>query len=87
VTILWAVLIVGAGAMVQGTVELGMALVAALLALLDPGLVPVPLVVVGGAHAVLPLLRERADADWRGVGWAMIGGCPARSWALRPWPC
>jgi uncharacterized membrane protein YfcA len=77
VTILWAGLIVTAGAMVQGTVGFGMALLAApLLVLVDPDLVPVPLVVLGGAHAVLALVRERADADWRGVGWAMLGRLP-----------
>jgi uncharacterized membrane protein YfcA len=77
VVVLWAGLVVAVGAVVQGTVGFGMALVAApLLALLDPQYVPVPLIVIAGAHAVLALVREWRDADWRGVGWALAGRLP-----------
>ncbi|SFQ58076.1 hypothetical protein SAMN05421810_1103 [Amycolatopsis arida] len=65
------------GALVQGAVGYGMNLVAApLLALLDPALVPVPLLLVASGHAVLAMAREPADTDWRGVGWAMLGRLP-----------
>lgn len=65
------------GALVQGTVGYGMNLVAApLLALIEPMLVPVPLLVVALAHAVLAVAREHTDTDWRGVGWAMAGRVP-----------
>ncbi len=70
-------LAVFAGALVQGTVGYGMNLIAApLLALVDPALVPVPLLFVALAHAALSVVREREDTDWPGVGWAMLGRIP-----------
>lgn len=70
-------LVVFVGTLVQGAVGFGMAIVAApLLALLDPTLVPVPLLVLGLAYAVLALGREPSDVDWRGVGWALLGRIP-----------
>jgi uncharacterized protein len=70
-------LVMAAGALVQGLVGFGMNLLAApLLALLDPALVPVPILLAGTAHSVLSLARERRHADWRGVGWAMVGRLP-----------
>lgn len=67
-------LVVAAGAVVQGVVGFGMALVATpLLALLDPGMVPVPLLLLSSVHSVLTLGREHRQADWPGVGWAMVG--------------
>lgn len=70
-------LVVAVGALVQGAVGFGLALVAApLLAIIDPQLVPVPLLMVTAAHAVLALRREHADTDWRGVGWALLGRLP-----------
>ncbi len=70
-------LIVAAGATVQGAVGLGFALVAApLLLLLDPSLVPVPLLLLGAVHATLLATRDGRYADWPGVGWAMLGRLP-----------
>jgi uncharacterized membrane protein YfcA len=70
-------LIVAFGALVQGTVGFGMSLVAApLLALVDPGYVPVPLLVLALAHALLTLAREPGETDWRGVRWALLGRLP-----------
>lgn len=75
--ILVAGLVVALGALVQGAVGYGMALVAApLLALVDPALVPVPLVVLGAGHSVLAVLRDGRHAHWSGVGWAMLGRLP-----------
>ncbi len=75
--LLLAGLVVAVGALVQGTVGFGLALVAApLLAILDPALVPVPLLLITAAHALLTLRREHADTDWRGVGWALVGRLP-----------
>lgn len=69
--------IVAAGAVVQGAVGFGLALVAApLLVLVDPALVPVPLIMLAIVHAVLAVARDGQDADWRGVGWAMLGRLP-----------
>lgn len=76
-TIVIAGLFVTLGALVQGTAGFGLALVAVpFLAVLAPELVPVPMVLAGGVISVLVLLRERADADWAGVGWALLGGLP-----------
>lgn len=75
--ILIAGLVVALGALVQGAVGYGMALVAApLLALLDPALVPVPLIVLSAGHSVLAVLRDGRHADRAGVGWAMLGRLP-----------
>jgi uncharacterized protein len=70
-------LIVALGALVQGTVGYGMSLVAApLLALIEPALVPVPLILLGSVHAVLAAVRDWRHADWTGIGWAMLGRLP-----------
>lgn len=70
-------LVVAVGALVQGAVGFGLALVAApLLAIVDPALVPVPLLMVTAVHALLALRREHGDTDWRGVGWALVGRLP-----------
>jgi uncharacterized membrane protein YfcA len=77
VILVLAGLVVAVGALVQGAVGFGMALVAApLLAILDPALVPVPLLLVTTVHAVLALVREPRGADWPGVGWALLGRLP-----------
>lgn len=78
---IWMLLLAGTivlgGAVVQGAVGFGMNLIAApLLAIADPALVPVPLLITGSAFAVLPLLRERGQADWRGVRWGLFGRLP-----------
>lgn len=66
-----------AGALVQGSVGYGMNLIAApLLALVDPRLVPVPLLMVALAHALLSVAREHRDVDWRGVGFVTAGRVP-----------
>lgn len=68
---------VGVGGVLQGVIGFGLALVAVpLLALLDPALVPVPVLVIACAHAVMSLAREFGHVDWRGVGWAMLGRLP-----------
>ncbi|EID56171.1 sulfite exporter TauE/SafE family protein [Saccharomonospora xinjiangensis] len=66
-----------AGALVQGSVGYGMNLVAApLLALVDPRLVPVPLLVVALAHSLLAVAREHRDVDWRGATFVTVGRVP-----------
>ncbi|WP_329790261.1 sulfite exporter TauE/SafE family protein [Lentzea sp. DG1S-22] len=69
--------VVACGGLLQGLIGFGLALVAVpLLALLDPALVPVPVLVIACAHAVMSLAREFGHVDWRGVGWAMLGRLP-----------
>jgi uncharacterized protein len=70
-------LIVALGGLVQGAVGYGMALVAApLLALFNPTLVPVPLLLLATVHSVLAVVRDGRHADWPGIGWAMLGRLP-----------
>lgn len=70
-------LVVALGALVQGAVGYGMALVASpLLALVEPSLVPVPLLMLTSVHAVLAAVRDWRHADWTGIGWAMLGRLP-----------
>ncbi|MGH3695024.1 MAG: TSUP family transporter [Pseudonocardiaceae bacterium] len=70
-------LILVVGALVQGAVGYGMALVAApLLAMVDPTLVPVPLLLLTSVHSVLAVVRDGRHADWTGIGWAMLGRLP-----------
>lgn len=77
ITLLVAGLVMLLGALVQGVVGYGMNLVVApLLTLTDPSLVPVPLLLIAMVHALLAVAREHNHADWRGVGWAMIGRLP-----------
>jgi uncharacterized protein len=77
VTIALAGLAVALGALVQGAVGFGLALVAVpLLAIIDPGLVPVPMLLLATGHALLMLRREHRDTDWTGVGWALLGRLP-----------
>ncbi|MGH4013298.1 MAG: sulfite exporter TauE/SafE family protein [Pseudonocardiaceae bacterium] len=69
--------VVALGALVQGAVGYGMSLVAApLLALVNPALVPVPLIMLATVHSVLAVGREGRHADWPGIGWAMLGRLP-----------
>ncbi|NKE56794.1 sulfite exporter TauE/SafE family protein [Lentzea sp. PSKA42] len=69
--------VVAFGGLLQGLIGFGLALIAVpLLALLDPALVPVPVLVVASAHAMMSLVREFGHVDWRGVGWAMLGRLP-----------
>jgi len=63
------------GATVQGTVGLGLGLVAApVTSLIAPSLVPGVLLWLAAAYPVLTLAREWRDVDWPGLAWAL----PAR---------
>ena len=73
-----------AGSLVQGTVGLGLGLVAApALALVDPTLVPGTILLVGVVLPLLTAARERGDIDWRGLGFALVGRLPGT--ALGAW--
>jgi hypothetical protein len=72
-----ATAVVAIGACVQGVVGFGLGLIAApLLALLDPDLVPGPLLFVGVPLTVLVALKERAALDFHGIRWAIAGRVP-----------
>jgi hypothetical protein len=75
--IIAAGLVIALSALVQGAVGYGMALVAApLLALVDPMLVPVPLILLTSGHAVLAVIRDGRSASGAGGTAASIGGPP-----------
>ena len=78
----WEVLLLAGGiilvgAVVQGSVGYGLNLIAGpLLALIAPGVVPVPILRIACVRAGAYALRERKAVQWRGVGWAMTGRLP-----------
>lgn len=75
--LLVAALAVFVGAVVQGAAGFGLGLVAApVLALVDPALVPVALLVVTAVLPLLTVVRELGDVDWRGAGWSLLGRLP-----------
>lgn len=72
----WAVasILILAGACLQGVSGVGLGMIAApLLAILDPELVPGPMLVLGLVIAVLSLIRERSSLDTKGLGYALLG--------------
>jgi uncharacterized membrane protein YfcA len=80
-------LAVAAGAAIQGTIGFGFALVAVpVLALLEPGSVPVAVLVLSLPMTIGMAARERAHADRSGFGWLIGGrviGTLAGVWVLR----
>lgn len=75
--LLAAAVAVGVGSCLQATVGFGMALVAApLLALLDPGLVPGPLMVAALVLGLLTVVRDRRAVAVREIAWALVGRVP-----------
>lgn len=67
-----AVLVVGA--VIQGSVGFGVAMLGApILFLLSPALVPAPMLIVGMALPALILVRDWAGLDPRGLRWALPG--------------
>lgn len=72
-----ASLVVGLGAAVQGSVGFGLALVSVpMLILIDPRLVPGPMLCAGILLTLLMSLRERRGIDFGEVGWALVGRFP-----------
>ncbi|ASO20181.1 hypothetical protein FHR81_000135 [Actinoalloteichus hoggarensis] len=65
------------GAALQGTIGLGLGMLAGpILALLDPTLVPGPLLMLATVLTLVVVLRERAALDLAGTGWALAGRVP-----------
>ena len=65
------------GAAVQGSVGLGLGLLAApVFALADPTLVPGTILLTTSVLPVLTSLREREHVEWRGLGYALLGRAP-----------
>lgn len=77
-TLIAGMLIVGMGALLQSSTGFGFALFSApLLALLDPHLVPGPILILTLFLTVSTLLRDWRDIDWPGLGWISAGRLPA----------
>lgn len=72
-----ALVLVGAGACLQGSVGFGMNLVAApLLIAIDPGFVPGPLLLGSTVVTLLTLFRHRRAVRVGRIGWAFVGRLP-----------
>lgn len=77
-TLLLGSLIVGVGALLQSSTGFGFALFAApLLALIDPHLVPGPILILTLCLTVGVLSRDWRHIDWPGLGWISAGRLPA----------
>lgn len=75
--ILIASVIVAIGAILQGTAGFGMGIFSApLLILVEPTLVPGPMLLVGTALMIAVAVRERVSLDVRGATWALAGRLP-----------
>ncbi len=65
------------GAILQGSVGFGLGMLAApLLVLIDPNLVPAPLLLAALVLTLLAAFSERDSIDLKGVGWALVGRIP-----------
>jgi uncharacterized protein len=72
-----AISAVAIGACAQGSIGFGLGVVAApVLAIVDPDLIPGPLLLVAMVLTTLVMLRERGGIDWRGMKWAIVGRVP-----------
>ena len=77
-TLTLGMLIVGVGALLQSSTGFGFALFAApLLALLDPHLVPGPILILTLFLTIGVLVRDWRHIDWPGLGWISTGRLPA----------
>jgi uncharacterized membrane protein YfcA len=78
------------GATVQGSVGLGLGLVAApVVTLLFPSLMPGAILVAAAVLPIFTLVREVRFADWRGLRWAFggrIAGTPLGVWVVAALP-
>lgn len=77
VALLLAGVAVLVGAAVQGSVGLGLGLLAApVFALIDPSLVPGTILLTTSVLPILTSLRELEGVDWRGLRFALVGRIP-----------
>lgn len=75
--LLITVVVVALGAVVQGVLGFGLALLAVpVLALVAPQFVPVGVLVAVMPLVIVSAVRERAHIDVRGLGWALVGRLP-----------
>lgn len=77
-SLLWTVVLCGLavllGSIVQGSIGLGMALVASpFVTIIDPTLMPGSLMLISSLLPIATLIKERDQIDWRGLAWAFPG--------------
>ncbi|MCL1091717.1 sulfite exporter TauE/SafE family protein [Shewanella profunda] len=76
-TLALASVIVFLGALTQSLIGFGLAVVATpLLYIVDPQLVPAPVIAMGFSIALLTLVRERGHLEFNGLQYALIGRVP-----------
>lgn len=76
-TLLLASIIIFVGSLTQGLIGFGLAVVASpLLYIVDPRLVPVPVILMGFFIASLTLLRQRKSLKFHGIQYALLGRIP-----------
>lgn len=76
-TLLLASIIIFMGSLTQGLIGFGLAVVASpLLYIVDPRLVPVPVILMGFFIASLTLLRQRNRLKFNGIQYALLGRIP-----------
>lgn len=76
-TLIIAAIIMFIGSLTQGLIGFGLAVVASpLLYLVDPALVPGPVIIVGFSISLLTLIRERGHLDFNGLQYALLGRIP-----------
>jgi hypothetical protein len=76
-TLVLASLIVFLGALTQSLIGFGLAVVASpLLYIVDPQLVPAPVIAMGFSIALLTLVRERGHLEFNGLQYALLGRVP-----------
>ncbi|MCL1114880.1 MULTISPECIES: sulfite exporter TauE/SafE family protein [Shewanella] len=76
-TLILASVIVFFGALTQSLIGFGLAVVASpLLYIVNPQLVPVPIIVMGFAISAMTLFRERGHLQFNGLQYALLGRIP-----------
>ncbi|AZG74759.1 sulfite exporter TauE/SafE family protein [Shewanella livingstonensis] len=76
-TLILASIIVFFGALTQSLIGFGLAVVASpLLYIVNPQLVPVPIIVMGFAISAMTLFRERGHLQFNGLQYALLGRIP-----------
>ncbi|WP_028866159.1 sulfite exporter TauE/SafE family protein, partial [Psychromonas aquimarina] len=76
-TLLLASVIIFLGSLTQSLIGFGLAVIASpLLYIVDPQLVPVPVILMGFSIALLTLFRERRELKFDGMQYALLGRIP-----------
>lgn len=76
-TLILASMVVFLGAITQSLIGFGLAVVASpLLYIIDPQLVPAPVIAMGFSIALLTLFRERGHLEFNGLQYALLGRVP-----------